>query len=435
MIFIIPIILGAAALITAGVGVATGVDGASKIGEAKRIGEAAQKRYKEKRQSVEDTFQATQDLAKEYGQLQIQVKLQTIGGFVDYIERVGRKASQSDVRFLEGLEGFSPQQIQEYKAETLEAERCATGGFAALGAAYAAGQGTAALIGLFGTAGTGAAIGGLSGAAAWNATLAWLGGGSLAAGGGGMALGTLVLGGIAVGPALMIGGFVLGGQGEKALTEAYRYAAEANTEIAKLDTFEDFLKQVQGRITELRDLVKTLNDKTIKGLAELDPQSFREFDAAKFQQLKILINTLFKDFFKQIKQQTSKLKYFAKTLTNRSIESSAWPESEYFNSRFDAANFQQIATLINALFRDSFRQVKRGITKLKCFAKTLTNRGIKSSVDSESKSFSNELDVVKFQKIALLIKALAEIMRTPILNDEGALNQGTATLKAKYRTI
>ena len=163
----------------------------------------------QKQKSVEKAYQATQDLAEEYGKLQIQVKLQTIQRFVAFIEHIGQKASQNDMSFLEGVGGISPQQIQEYKTATLEAERFAKGGFKAVGAAYAAGHGTVAMVGLFGTASTGAAIGGLSGAAAWNATLAWLGGGSLAAGGGGMALGTIVLGGIAVAPALMIGGFVL----------------------------------------------------------------------------------------------------------------------------------------------------------------------------------------------------------------------------------
>ena len=322
MIFILPLILGAAALITAGVGVATGVDGVSKLEEAKKIGEAAQDRYRRKQKSVENTLQATQTLAEEYGQLQIQVKLQTIGRLVTFIERIGQRASQSDMEFLEGLEGISPQQIQEYKTAALEAQQFATGGLTAVGAAYAAGQGTVALVGLFGTASTGAAISGLSGAAAWNATLAWLGGGSLAAGGGGMALGTLVLGGIAVGPALMIGGFVLGGQGEKALTKAHRYQAEANTEIAKLDTFENFLNQVQQRIIELTELVNFLNDRAIDGLVEL-----------------------------------------------------------------------------------------------------------------ESKPFVREQDTEKFQQVALLVKALAEIMKTPVLDAEGNLNSATAQLQAKYRTI
>jgi hypothetical protein len=56
--------------------------------------------------------------------------------------------------------------------------------------------GSSAALGLastFGVASTGTAISTLSGAAATNASLAWLGGGALAAGGGGMLVGTIVL--------------------------------------------------------------------------------------------------------------------------------------------------------------------------------------------------------------------------------------------------
>lgn len=293
MIFIIPIILGAVALITAGVGVTAGANGVSKMDEAKKIGKAAQRRYEQKQKSVERAFQVTQQWAEEYGQLQIQVKIETIGRLVAFIERIGQRASQKDLEFLEGLEGVSPHQIQEYKISALEAQNFVNGGFKALGSAAAAGQGTVALVGLFGTASTGTAIGGLGGAAAWNATLAWLGGGSLATGGGGMALGSIVLGGIAIAPALMVGGFVLGGQGEKALTKARLYEAEANTEIAKLDAFEDLLEQVQTRIRELKDLVKTLNNKAIDGLVELESTPFvSDRDAVKFQQVIFLIKAL-----------------------------------------------------------------------------------------------------------------------------------------------
>jgi esterase/lipase len=66
--------------------------------------------------------------------------------------------------------------------------------------------GTWALVGTFGIASTGTAIGTLSGAAASNAILAWLGGGSIAAGGGGIAAGTAVLGGLVAIPVLAISG-------------------------------------------------------------------------------------------------------------------------------------------------------------------------------------------------------------------------------------
>ncbi len=66
--------------------------------------------------------------------------------------------------------------------------------------------GTWALVGTLGSASTGTAIATLSGAAATNATLAWLGGGALAAGGGGMVVGALVLGGVVLLPAMAIMG-------------------------------------------------------------------------------------------------------------------------------------------------------------------------------------------------------------------------------------
>ena len=68
-------------------------------------------------------------------------------------------------------------------------------GVAAAGGAVALG-GTSALMAVattFGTASTGAAISSLGGAAATNAALAWLGGGALAAGGSGIAGGSLIL--------------------------------------------------------------------------------------------------------------------------------------------------------------------------------------------------------------------------------------------------
>ena len=86
----------------------------------------------------------------------------------------------------------------EFANRELQAAREAAGG---AGAGLAAGA-TVAFMGptaamwvatTFGTASTGTAISTLSGAAATNAALAWLGGGTLAAGGGGTAAGTALL--------------------------------------------------------------------------------------------------------------------------------------------------------------------------------------------------------------------------------------------------
>lgn len=53
----------------------------------------------------------------------------------------------------------------------------------------------------------------MSGVAATNATLAWLGGGSLATGGLGMAGGAIVLGSVVAAPAIFICGFAIAGEG------------------------------------------------------------------------------------------------------------------------------------------------------------------------------------------------------------------------------
>jgi len=326
MIFIIPIILGAAALATAAFGAAKGVEGVSDMNEAEKIGKKAQERHERAVNRMKTEWETTQKLAEIYGKMQIDVKQRTVGRFVDLIKQIGRRGSQSDMEFLAGLDGISIQQIKEYEAAAMEAERFAKGGFAAFGAATAAGHGAIGLIGFFGTASTGTAIAGLSGAAAWNATLAWLGGGSLAAGGGGMALGTLVLGGITVGPALAIGGFVLASQGEKALTKAREYEAQANTEIAKIDAARAFLEQVRRRIEELSNLVTALE-------------------------------------------------------TRASLE----------------------------------------LDKLESALKL--------------RAFDRKQDASQFQQVGLLVKALVEVMKTPVLDSQGNLNPATATITAKYRTL
>lgn len=88
----------------------------------------------------------------------------------------------------------------------------------------------------FATASTGTAIASLSGVAASNATLAFFGGGSLAAGGLGMAGGTMVLGGLVAGPALLVMGIITGVKAGKTLQDAYANAARAKEICEELQT-------------------------------------------------------------------------------------------------------------------------------------------------------------------------------------------------------
>lgn len=96
------------------------------------------------------------------------------------------------------------------------------------------------------TAGTGTAISALSGVAATNATLAWLGGGTLAAGGGGMALGSMVLGGLVAAPALAIFGYFIGSKGSEALANAETNRERALSLRAEIDKVNEQLEAIDN---------------------------------------------------------------------------------------------------------------------------------------------------------------------------------------------
>ncbi len=290
----IPLILGAAALATGVLGVGAGISGLSDMDEAKEIGENAQRDYEDARDYLNREREETNQLAKYYGEFQMNVMIDTIRRFVDFIENNIGNTKQSQKKFLTGLDGISVEQIKQYKTATIEAEKFFQGGIKAVGGAAAGYGGAMSLATSVGVASTGTAISGLSGAAATNATLAWLGGGSLAAGGGGMALGSLILGGITFGPALMIGGFVFAGEGEKALTKAREYEAKVNEATAEIDAIGDFLEQVRQRIYELGYLLKSLNERATDELDELEslPYFDPNRDADKFQQLALLIKAI-----------------------------------------------------------------------------------------------------------------------------------------------
>jgi len=157
------------------------------------------------------------------------------------------------------------------------------------------------------TASTGTAISSLGGVAATNATLAWLGGGSIAAGGGGMALGSMVLGGIVAGPALAIFGHILGSKGEEALNNARNNLEQAKTIRDQANLMADKLKAIE-QVTALANSTFSLASSQLrhavhglKGIIESqgnDYQAFttesREtvFRSVKFAQLlKAMIDT------------------------------------------------------------------------------------------------------------------------------------------------
>ncbi|MEH1940270.1 MAG: hypothetical protein V7L01_08660 [Nostoc sp.] len=290
----IPLILGAAALATGAFGAVKSAKGIGNMNQAKEIGEQAQQKHESTLQNLKAAWEITNQSAEVYGQMQLRIKQGTISNFIAFIERIGQRASQNNLDIVAGLD-ISTQQIQEYKTEVIKAEQWVKGGVSAAVAASAAGSSAITLarsVGkvpvsqFFGLWNTNVAISQLSGTAALTGAIGWLGGGSMAVGG-------AVLGGITLGPALMVGGFQLAGKGEEALTKAREYEANVNVEIANIEAAQYFLLQVKRRTVELANLVCNLNNRAKSALQKLEAQPFnRDRDASKFQEVALLIKAL-----------------------------------------------------------------------------------------------------------------------------------------------
>ncbi|WP_274563560.1 hypothetical protein [Streptomyces spiramyceticus] len=127
-------------------------------------------------------------------------------------------------------------------------------------AAAGAGAATYATVGAFATASTGAAISGLSGAAASSATLAWLGGGAVAAGGGGVAVGTAVLTGIVATPVVLTAVGLLEWKSRRLRRDQRENAAGVARASAELAVAEARASAVCERSRQIRHVLDRLRD-------------------------------------------------------------------------------------------------------------------------------------------------------------------------------
>lgn len=247
-------------------GIYRGITGASRI-------KAAHKRYDQKRADYEqaESYCRGEDARacerlEEFGKQKVEAAV-TLGEAASFI----RNAKVKQRELFEKVE-LSTRDLATWEGTSLKA-REVMGGVAtsAVSGALTA-AGIYGLVGSLATASTGTAIATLSGIAAQNATLAWLGGGTLAAGGGGIALGTMVLGSLVAGPSILVGSFFMHAKASKAEEEVERCVGEMNIAEGKMQRHLAYLQAVHWRIGEisvaiskvhgvLKDLLRCADDK------------------------------------------------------------------------------------------------------------------------------------------------------------------------------
>lgn len=240
----LPLIIGGLAAVAGVAGVGSGIHGGVKMKEANDTMKVAKSKQEKAVALFDQRNSETTELMDSIGKQELEI-LKSFDTFSDIIEKIqGRPEFKAYKR--DGVK------LPDYVAEELKKVSAGAGvllggiGGATVGTAggfAAAGATTSAVIAL-GTASTGTAISSLSGVAATNATLAALGGGSIAAGGGGMALGTAVLGGATLGVGLLVGGIIFNVTGSKLSNradEAYKQAKRTEEEVNRIVGYLDEL--------------------------------------------------------------------------------------------------------------------------------------------------------------------------------------------------
>ena len=219
----LPIIPIAIAAVLGLNGVSNTIQAKENMDEANRINRSSQEYAKEAEDFIAMAREKTFASISDFGQEKIRILSESMSDFITEFEKI-RNLNLSEFHGLDEWQCFMPSDtsFQELKVASLDAQKIACNGLAAVGSGVLLAYGTYSTVmgglgGLLVTSTTGTALSSLSGAAATKATLAWLGGGAIKAGGLGMAGGTMVLGGLIVGPALAIGGSI--------------YASQAKTEL------------------------------------------------------------------------------------------------------------------------------------------------------------------------------------------------------------
>lgn len=224
----LPILFIGIAVATGGLGIGKTIKAGVDANEASKINKSAQELVDESTKRMDLQRKACGTSLERLGEQKLFVLNSSMNDFLNSFSKI-KNVDFRDSAELEELKNFHID--SKYFAEMKSMVNFA--GSIAGGTAAGTAGGALVAFGAYGAAqalaaaSTGTAIASLSGAAATNATLAFFGGGSLAAGGLGMAGGTAVLGGLVAGPALMVMGFVAGAAAKKNLEKAYTNRDEA----------------------------------------------------------------------------------------------------------------------------------------------------------------------------------------------------------------
>ncbi|HEC1757697.1 hypothetical protein L8W50_05330 [Campylobacter lari] len=289
---LIPVLLGAAALGAAGYGAKKGYDGYCDTKEAQRYHERAENLFDSTNAKLKESKKTATNEFEKLGKIKARIVEGSLKQYQVLIEKLDIDYQKNIDEVLQSVDFES---IASFNQELITIQM-AVGGLLSSGTAGAmAGFGAYGAVGLLGTASTGTAIGSLSGVAATNATLAWLGGGSLAAGGFGMAGGTLVLGGIVAAPIIAVAGSIFASMAEDKKYDArsYYHSVKALSETMQAEAllWNEIHNKTKEQMLSIRELDDDLRDVIYKveEIAHAKGYKVKEWSEEEFEILKQMI--------------------------------------------------------------------------------------------------------------------------------------------------
>lgn len=260
-------IFAAAALIGA-FGVKKGIDAYDDNEEADSLRKKAQKRFARAKKRLERARERCNSDLESLGQLRLELWQRQIGRFVSLFSEF------RDVEFPDidrrVATGFSEKNLEEMRTRSSVASDVLMFGVSSLGSGALAGVAAYGAVTMLASASTGTAISTLSGVAATNATLAWFGGGSLAAGGLGIAGSAAVLGGIVAAPVLAVGGMLLAAKARENLANAKGDLAEAKKAASEMKNARAIVKAIIAVVCQVQEFSKRLDDRFTLILDDLE---------------------------------------------------------------------------------------------------------------------------------------------------------------------
>lgn len=340
----LPLILWGAAALAGVVGIGKGIEAGSNNSKAKEYIEDAEDIFEDGKYRLEYQQKTTSEYLENLGKIKLYCWSNSIKCFLDIFNEFKNVRFEDipniDSDLKNNLNSIS---LKNMTVASLKAQEVVKGGIGALSAGALAGIASYGGAMMFATASTGTAIASLSGVAATNATLAWLGGGSLAAGGFGMAGGMVALGGITLGPVMAVAGFIMAAKSEENLLKAKQHYEEARNAVAKMDSVTSFLKSIANLSEGYENFIKNFSSK----FDILSNQVKQMHNVAFEEQSNLLINKIKRFFGIKLKVDYHKLNLEEKQLLHLYCVSAQLLNSILSTSLIDEkGNLQQTAQKI-----------------------------------------------------------------------------------------